>query len=139
MSRSVDCPECSRKLNLPEGLLGATVRCPVCRAEFLPPPPRLGGPLMVARPEGSAPRGSIGAPGPWFAAFPEDVKPPASQEVSGPPSARVDGPDTARFGAIGVPAATTSRGPERPSLVRFPVLDPRLVAFLEDIKDHPND
>ena len=28
------CPECQRKLNLPDGQLGQTVRCPACAAEF---------------------------------------------------------------------------------------------------------
>src|SRR5437868_3162485 len=46
------CPECQRKLNLPDGQLGQLVRCPACGAEFTaerhfaprpaaaPPPPR---------------------------------------------------------------------------------------------------
>jgi hypothetical protein len=34
MSDITQCPQCQRKLNVPEGQLGSVVRCPACGAEF---------------------------------------------------------------------------------------------------------
>src|SRR5207249_3609680 len=49
MASIIDCPSCSRKLRVPDELLGQTVKCPTCQMVFdatagpapLPSPPTL--------------------------------------------------------------------------------------------------
>ncbi|HBI42168.1 MAG TPA: hypothetical protein DDY78_04825, partial [Planctomycetales bacterium] len=47
MPETTQCPQCQRKLNVPDAQIGQTVRCPICGEEFTaavlqiqrPPPP----------------------------------------------------------------------------------------------------
>lgn len=61
MATIVDCPECQRKLRVPEELLGQNVKCPTCGAKFVASP---------SGPDGQAPASPIEAPAPPLAASP---------------------------------------------------------------------
>ena len=36
---TINCPQCHRKLQIPEGAIGRRARCPACRAKFVIPHP----------------------------------------------------------------------------------------------------
>ncbi len=63
MPEITQCPNCQRKLNVPDGQIGSTVRCPACSAEFTaepyrasaPPPPQPEPPPRRPEPRGDYP------------------------------------------------------------------------------------
>ncbi len=61
MADLTQCPECQRKLNVPEGQYGGVVRCPACGAEFtaepfVPPRPAPAAPEPEPPPRPRGPR-----------------------------------------------------------------------------------
>lgn len=37
---TINCPQCHRKLQIPDGAVGRRARCPACRAKFVIPHPQ---------------------------------------------------------------------------------------------------
>jgi hypothetical protein len=86
MSETTACPECQRKVRLPEGTLGRKVRCPSCGAAFVatagarpaaPPPP-------PANPFAEEPAPVSSPPLPWERAGTAAPPPPPAEDFAPP-------------------------------------------------------
>src|SRR5438874_6643627 len=89
MPETLTCPECQRKVRLPDHLFGKRVKCPSCGGTFTATPTTLSAPAITAVPE-PAPFESMQAPMPEPARDEEqaqaDLAFPREPEIDIPPA-----------------------------------------------------